>query len=141
MEVCQYFGYYLPGSATTSQMTLSQRTVNMLYALRDYSPLMTSLALILLPIALLPTHPDQLAVISPEHRSSLFWLKLSFVTMFLLQKINSFIMYKHIGLSKVNNFKSHEVWLAPCKPFCSVDLFNIPTSVHVANPHSTQQAE
>lgn len=128
MEVCQHFGYYLPGSAITSQMTLSQRTVNMLYALRDYSPLMTSLALILLPIALLPTHPDQLAVISSEHRSNLFWLKLSFVTMFLLHKINSLIMYKHIGLSKVTNFQSHEVWLAPCKPFCSIHLFDIPTS-------------
>ena len=126
MEVCQYFGYYLPGSATTSQMTMSQRTVNMLYALRDYSPLMTCLALILLPIALLPTHPDQIAGISTEHRSNLFWLQLSFVTTFLSRKINSLIMYKHIGLSKVANFQSQEVWIAPCKLFFSIHLSDIP---------------
>lgn len=127
MEVCQYFGYYLPGSVITSQMTLSQRTVNMLYALRDYSPLMTSLALMLLPIALLPTRPDQLAVIVSEHRSNLLSLKLSFVTMFLFHKINSLIMYNHIGLSKVTNFQSQEVWIAPCKPFFSIHLFDVPS--------------
>lgn len=126
MEVCQYFGYYLPGSAITSQMTLSQRIINMLYALRDYSPLTTSLALILLPIALLPTFPDQSAVISSEHRSSLFWLKLSFVTMFFSRKINNFIMYEHIGLSQMANFQSHWVWIAPCKPLLYTHLYHIP---------------
>ena len=135
MEVCQYFGYYLPGSATTSQMTVLQRIVNMLYALRDYSPLMTSLTLMVLPIALLPTHSDELANISSEHQSNLFWLKLSFVAMFFLHKFNSFIMYNHIGLSKVANFQSQEVWLAPCKPSFSPLICLI--YLDLANHYST----
>lgn len=136
MEVCQYFGYYLPGSAINSQMTLSQRTVNMLYALRDYSPLMTSLALVLLPIALLPRHPDRFAVTSSEYCSHLFWLKLSFMTVFLSHKINRLIMYKDIGLSRVTNFQSQEVWLAPCKPISFVRSSGIP---EFCKSHSIRQ--
>ena len=97
-------------------MTLFQRIVNMLYAFRDYSPVTTSLALMLLPIALLPMHSDQLALSTSEYPKNPLWLKLSFVIMFLLQKMNSFIMYKHIGLSKVSNFQSQDVWLSACKP-------------------------
>ena len=90
MEVCQYFGYYLPGSAITSQITLLQRIADMLYALRDYSPLMTSLTLMVLPIALLPTHSEKPANIASEHRINLFWLKLPLVAMVFLHRINSF---------------------------------------------------
>lgn len=115
MEVCQHFGYYLPGSTTASQMTTSQRAVNMLYALRDYSPVTTSLALVMLPIALLLTPTDELNIDSPVQRSQLFWIRVSFMVMYLTRQINGFVMYKHVGLSKVANFSSHEVWVAPCK--------------------------
>lgn len=99
---------------------MSQRIVNMLYALRDYSPLMTTLALMTLPLALWPTHLDQIDIVASKHPRSLLWFRLSFVTTVLLHKINSFIMYKHVGLSRVNNFQSHEVWIAPCKPSVSI---------------------
>ena len=119
-------------------MTLSQRLVNMLYALRDYSPLMTSLALLILPIALWPTHLGYTDVIASKHPSSLLWLRLSFVTTFLLHKTNNLIMYKHVGLSRVTNFQSQEVWTAPCKPSVSIHPCRIQPA---RNPHSIWQVE
>ena len=115
MEVCQHFVYYFPGSAITSQMTWPQRAVNTLYALRDHSPLATSLALMILPIALFPTHPDGFAAALSEYHDDLFWLRVSFIITFIAQKTNKTVMYRHIGLSKVANFRSHEIWAAPCK--------------------------
>ncbi len=126
MEVCQHFGYYLPGSAIISQMTLSQRAVNILYALRDYSPVTTSLALLLLPIALYPTGSNDSTIASPEHQRHLSWLRNLFLVTYLSHKINIFIMYKHIGLSKLANFTSHEVWVAPCKSSYSISRYNRP---------------
>ncbi|KAL8701868.1 MAG: hypothetical protein Q9224_000304 [Gallowayella concinna] len=86
MEVCQHFGYYLPGSAITSQMTALQRAVNMLYALRDYSPVTTSLALILLPVALYPNRPDNFGSPFPENKNYLFWLQILYSLTFLAHR-------------------------------------------------------
>ena len=117
-EVCQHFGYYLPGSAITSQMTPLQRAVNMLYAFRDYSPVTTSLALILLPIALLPRYPNDTPTPTSNASStrsiSVFWIQMLYVSTFLAHKINTYIMYNHVGQSQVQNQESQQVWLSPC---------------------------
>ncbi|KAL8819805.1 MAG: hypothetical protein Q9223_001842 [Gallowayella weberi] len=115
MEVCQHFGYYLPGSAITSQMTALQTAVNMLYALRDYSPVTTSLALILLPVALYARRPDNIASPVPENINYLLWLQVLYTLTFIAHKINTCIMYHNVGLGRVQNFESHQIWASPCK--------------------------
>ncbi|KAL8809572.1 MAG: hypothetical protein Q9200_003292 [Gallowayella weberi] len=117
MEVCQHFGYYLPGSAITSQMTALQTAVNMLYALRDYSPVTTSLALILLPVALYARRPDNIASPVPENINYLLWLQVLYTLTFIAHKINTCIMYHNVGLGRVQNFESHQIWASPYMAF------------------------
>ncbi|KAL8802057.1 MAG: hypothetical protein Q9182_004070 [Xanthomendoza sp. 2 TL-2023] len=113
MEVCQHFEYYLPGSAITSQMTALQRAVNMLYALRDYSPVTTSLALILLPVALYPRRPNNIASSVAGNMNYLFWLQILYTLTFIAHKINTCIMYHNVGLATLQNFESHQIWASP----------------------------
>lgn len=110
VEVHQQFGYYLPGSKTTAKMTWSQRLVNMLYMLRDYAPVTNVLALALLPIALYPTQADDLVL---EQANSL-WLRRTFLIAYIAYKVNHYNVYSQIGLSRVLNFQSNEIWAAPC---------------------------
>ncbi|KAL8743197.1 MAG: hypothetical protein Q9190_004432, partial [Brigantiaea leucoxantha] len=114
IEVHQRFGYYLPGSKLTSQMTWSQRAVNMLYVLRDYAPITNMLAMVLLPIAIAPiTQSGQSLNIPPEFRSHCDLLWKLFLISLIAQKLNTWILYHHIGISPVLNFQSNEIWAAP----------------------------
>ena len=121
MEVCQYFGYYLPGSAMTAQMTIMQRAVNILYAFRDYSPMTSCLALLLLPIAVLlrySTDEDApLRVSSPgsQHQRLRFWIQALFVAAYISHALNTHFMYRHIGTARMLNFASHQVYASPCR--------------------------
>lgn len=115
VEVHQRLGYYLPGfSAIASRMTPGQRAVNMLYVLRDFSPLGITLAMIALPLAILSFPHDSFADLIHENATSLLWLRRLAVISWLAQKINTWIVYRHIGLARVANFQSQEVWTAPC---------------------------
>ena len=87
----------------------------MLYMLRDYAPVTNILAMILLPIALFPAQTDEVATISLAHGSHLYWLRGIFLAAFVANKINACVVYGHIGLSRVWNFQSNEIWAAPCK--------------------------
>jgi uncharacterized membrane protein len=96
-------------------MTWIQRAVNVLYMLRDYAPVTNILAMILLPIALYPVQAQDSIAISHEHERQLFWLRRLYFVVFAAKKMNTWTVYGHIGLSRVWNFQSNEVWAAPCK--------------------------
>ncbi len=115
IEVHQRLGYYLPGrSAIASRMTRGQRAVNMLYVLRDFSPIGITLAMVALPLAIFSAPQDGFSDAVNEHAISLFWLTRLSIVVWIAQKINTWVLYRHIGLVRVANFQSQEVWTAPC---------------------------
>ena len=89
---------------------MSQRLVNILYMLRDFAPVTNVLALALLPIALYPTQADDSVLEQAESR----WLRRIFLVAFIAYRANHRNVYNHIGLSRVLNFQSNEIWAAPC---------------------------
>lgn len=113
IEVHKQFAFYLPGSKMTSQMTWIQRGVGVLQALREYAPITNVVALILLPVAVIPTRSDEFALIAAEHDR--FWLRSLFVAAFLAHKLNDYIVYGHVGLPRLASFQSMDIWCAPCK--------------------------
>ncbi|KAI4193239.1 MAG: hypothetical protein LQ350_008405 [Teloschistes chrysophthalmus] len=113
LEVCQYFGYYLPGNAISSQMPLSLKAVSIIYALRDHSPLTTSLFLLLLPIALLPSNSATTTIVPSEHVDYLSQIQILYAAVYLAQKLNVYIMYNNVGPVRVQNHESHFVWASP----------------------------
>lgn len=116
IEVHQRLGYYLPGlSAIASRMTPGQRAVNMLYVLRDFSPLGITLAMIALPLALLSAPQDSFTEFINDNATPLSWLRKLALLVWIAQKLNTWVLYQHIGLARVANFHSQEVWTAPCK--------------------------
>ena len=98
-------------------MTWPQRAVNLLYAFRDFAPLTNILALLVLPLALLPSAPtDEFSTISLSRPISLSLLRRLFLLAFVANKVHYFVVYNHVGISRVWNFQSNEIWAAPCKP-------------------------
>ncbi|KAL8784923.1 MAG: hypothetical protein Q9213_003665 [Squamulea squamosa] len=131
MEVCEHFGYYLPGSAITSQMTALQRAVNILYALRDYSPVTTSLALILLPSAVFPTASSRHTVPYTKNSSYFFSIQILYTGTYLASKINTYIMYNDVGLARVQNHESHQIWASPYMAFRNI-ISILPSSLRTS---------
>ena len=96
-------------------MTPGQRAVNMLYVLRDFSPLGITLAMIALPLAVLSAPQDSFSELINGNAASLSWLRKLALLLWIAQKVNTWVLYQHIGLARVANFHSQEVWTAPCK--------------------------
>ncbi|KAL9584276.1 MAG: hypothetical protein Q9212_002219 [Teloschistes hypoglaucus] len=125
VEVCQCSGYYLPGNAMSSQMPLSLKAVSIIYALRDHSSLTTSLFLLLLPIALLPSNSTTTTTVPFDHVDHLSQIQILYAAVYLAQKLNVYIMYNNVGPERVQNHESHFVWASPCisrhprHPLCS----------------------
>ena len=94
-------------------MTLVQRGVGIFQALREYAPMTTILALIVLPIAIFPTQSDEFATILSQHDPS--WLRTIFLVALILSKSNNIFIYAHIGMQRMANFQSCDIWCAPCK--------------------------
>ena len=115
IEVHKYFGFYLRRSGIAAQMTLPQRAVNLLYAFRDYAPVMNILALMVLPLVLHPRQRSEPLDTLPVYHHQLAILRNLFLFTFITNKIYYFIAYNHIGMSRVWNFQSNEIWAAPCK--------------------------
>lgn len=115
IEVHQRLGYYLQGrSAIASRMTRGQRAMNMLYVLRDFSPMGITLAMLALPLAIFSAPQDGFADAVNGHATSLFWLTRLAIMVWIAQKLNTWVLYRHIGLVRVANFQSQAVWTAPC---------------------------
>ena len=129
-------------------MRLSVRAVNMIYIIRDYSPILTVLAMIFVPVVLIPKSDayDVFTSIIPRHRASLYWAQRLFLAVYLTRTFHAYVTYSHVDLSRVANIHGQELWSAPCKQPISVrsrDDFIIerlapfpfhPPSQHYANP-------
>lgn len=113
IELHKQFCFYLPGSKTTSQLTWMQRGVGILWALREYAPLTNVLALILLPLALLSYKQDEVTQATLKRSSCWTWS--SFLVYLFAKKVNNYILYGHVGLRRVMNFQSLDIWGSPCK--------------------------
>jgi len=120
LEVHKQFGFYMPGSKTTFQLTWAQRGVGILWALREYAPLINVLALVLLPLALLSY--QQYDVSSFALTESTRWTWRSFLLYLFAKKVNNYIMFSHVGLRRVMNFQSLDVWGSPCKFFLKFEI-------------------
>ena len=89
----------------------------MLYIIRDYSPVTTLVAVVLLPLVLVPTSgvDDVFVSIAAQHQGYLFWAQRLFLAAHLARNLHGYIMYRHVGLSRVANIYAQELWSAPCK--------------------------
>lgn len=97
-------------------MDLAQKAVNVLYMLRDYAPVALVLALAVLPYELSAhnassTSSADLASLGPALRVHRALLLLAW----FCNKLWYLVFYSHIGLSRVWNFQSNEIWAAPCE--------------------------
>lgn len=117
LEVHQRLGPYIPASTLTSRMRLSTRAVNLLYIIRDYSPITTVLAMLLLPLVLIPigSADDIFNTISAKHEAYLIWSWRVFLAAHLARTFHGYITYQHVGPVHVANIHSQELWSAPCK--------------------------
>ena len=99
-------------------MKLSTRAVNMVYIIRDYSPMTTVLAMALLPLVLIPIPEvnDLFNSIAVKHATYLVVTRRLFLATYLARSIHSYATYRHIDPSHVANVHSMELWSAPCKP-------------------------
>lgn len=141
LEVHQRLGPYLSTSALTSRMKFSVRIVNMLYIIRDYSPITTVLAMLLLPLVLMPTPgaDDDFTLIANKQRVFNLWAQTLFLATHLARTLHGYFTYRHLNLSHVANIHSQELWSAPCKQ-ADVHLFfhtgaSIPRSIDKALPY------
>ena len=116
IEVCQRLGYFIPAfSSIASRMTPGQRAVSMLYVLRDFSPLGITIAMVALPLAIALFPSDRCAQITHQHAGSFSLLKKLAITLWTARTINTWLMYGHVGLGRLANFQSQEIWTAPCE--------------------------
>ena len=110
-------------------MRLSTRAVNLLYIIRDYSVITTVLAMVLLPLVLIPIPgtDDIFDTISAKHEAYLIASWRVFVAAHLARTFHSYFTYRHVGPLRVANIHSQGLWSAPCKhptvPFAVLILY------------------
>lgn len=77
----------------------------------------TVLAMVLLPFVLIPTNGanDVFHSVAVKHEVHLIWAQRLFLAAHLARTFNGYFMYRHVGLSRVANMHSQELWSAPCK--------------------------
>ena len=126
-------GAYTAPSALSAHMEPSIRAVNMSYLIRDYSPITTVFAMVLLPFALMPTTDsyDVFDSIAVKQEAYLIWSQRLFLAAYLIRTSHGYFMYRHIGLSRVANFRSQELWSAPCKQ----PSYKFSQSTHLTRPN------
>ena len=85
----------------------------MRYVLRDFSPMAITLTMLALSLAIFFVPQDGVAIAVNGHATSLFWLTRLSIVVWIAQKIETWVLYRHVGLARVANFQSQEVWTAP----------------------------
>jgi hypothetical protein len=104
--------------------------VGILQALREYAPITNVLALILLPLAMLPHRPDEFARLTSQEGYK--WIWGLFLASFVVRKVNNYVLYGHVGLREVLNFQSLDIWCSPCGfPLVTTSRY-LPDSTHYA---------
>ena len=116
IEVFKQFRFYLGRTGLTAQMTWDQRMVNLLYVFRDYAPVTTVFALMTLPLLLYPSRsPDIASKDTPHPYNLVLAVRYLCLAQWVSNKLCYLLIYHHIGLSRVWNFQSNEIWAAPCE--------------------------
>ena len=91
-------------------MSIDQRIVGWLQVLREYSPLATIVALLVLPLSLLPSSVnDTAALLTCDERSA---LTVSFLAALVSHEFNDYIVF---GPIDIPNLLHCDVWCSPCK--------------------------
>ena len=106
------------------------RVVNLIYLIRDYSPLPTFFAMLVLPFVLTPTADlhDIFNSITAKQRILLLWTQTLFFATRLASALRNYLTYRHLDLSLAANLYAQEWWSAPCK--CS-DMFSLARSLRL----------
>lgn len=126
IEVHHRLGAYVTPLPATAHMKPAIRAVNFLNFIRDYSPILTTSAMFLLPLVLIPTTDgaDVFNSIAVTYKANIKWAQRLFLAAYLARTLLGFFTYRHVGLSRLANFRSQELWTAPCKQS------NIPSTLH-----------
>ncbi|KAL8635555.1 MAG: hypothetical protein Q9228_006964 [Teloschistes exilis] len=119
IEVHERLTAFLPTSTLASRMRLPIRIVNMGYVVRDYSPILTVLAMLFLPLALMPTTTstdgDIFQSIALKHRPYLVMTQKLFFVTHLAQVFHGYYTYYHLDPAVVANTSANGLWSSPCK--------------------------
>lgn len=120
-EVHKIFLFYL--WSPQCRMMWTQKCIYLLQALQEYSPILVSVAMSILPAAMLalPIFTDNtFSTCGPWYSRYLF------IAAFLASKFNHYLVHGHFGLQRVAKLNARDIWCAPCKLF--------PISIH-ARPY------
>lgn len=102
------FGFYSP--FVTSGFSLKQRIIFILQTLREYTPLTTTIALLVLPYAMANAEPASVKF-NPIHLQSY----VAYLGLYVLSKYSDSITLGHIGAKELSNLQASDVWMSPCK--------------------------
>lgn len=102
------FGFYSP--IVNSGFSRKQRIIFVLQTLREYTPLTTMIALLVLPYAMANAEPIS-ASFNPSHLQSY----VAYLCLYVLGGYLNSITLAHIGAKELSNLQASDVWMSPCK--------------------------
>ena len=108
ISIHKQFGFYLPGADI--RMPWSQRVIGIVQILKEYTSVPRLVAIILLPIAVFASQSEDMATKGSTNQQDRSWLRLLFLSAYLSQKINTHILYSHVGLRALSNMQSNRIW-------------------------------
>ena len=91
-------------------MPWRQRVVGIVQILKEYSSIPRLLAIVLLPIAFFSIRSEDILAQRLTNMGHGLWLRVLFVAVFLSQKLNTYILYSHVGLGALRNMQSNRIW-------------------------------
>ena len=91
-------------------MPWTQRVIGVVQVLKEYLSVPRLAAILLLPITLFPSQSEDPSTkrLTIQHDRS--WLRLIFLTAYLSQKLNTYVLYNHVGLGALKNMQSNRIW-------------------------------
>ena len=96
-------------------MTFAQRVIAFLFATANLASMTNVIAVIVLPAAIMPTSDSAMNKVFASDRSRLV---LAFLATTVARLVNDFLMYGNIGMQRMENVFSNDIWVAPSEsPF------------------------
>ena len=92
----------------------TQKCIYMLQALQEYSPILVSAAMLILPAAMLALPIFAESTLSTHDP---WYSRYLFIAAFLASKLNRYLLHGHVGLQRVAKLHARNIWCAPCKLF------------------------